>query len=160
MTASPPPADALLTMPGHILRRLHQISVAVFQDRVKGAGHDFTPVQYAALRTLRENPGIDQAGLAGLIAYDRATIGGVVDRLEGKGLVERTRSTRDRRAREVRLTPAGAALLAEVMPLVDTFQPDILAGLSPGEQAQFLDLARRVIAGWADRPRGPASTDD
>ncbi|WP_238365108.1 MarR family winged helix-turn-helix transcriptional regulator [Mesobacterium pallidum] len=138
--------DPLLTMPGHVLRRLHQLSTAVFQERIKAAGHEMTSVQYAALRTLAEHPGIDQAGLAARIAYDRATIGGVVDRLEQKGLVERCVSPRDRRAREVRLSEQGQALFDEVRPLVDGLQDDILAGLTDKERAQFLTLGAKVIA--------------
>ena len=142
--------DPLLSMPGHVLRRLHQLSTAVFQDRIKAAGYDMTSVQYAALRTLAEHPGIDQASLAARIAYDRATIGGVVDRLEQKGLVERCVSPRDRRAREVRLSPQGQALFDEVQPLVDGLQNDILTGLTAEERAQFLALGSKVIAA-ADR---------
>ena len=72
-------------MPGHLIRRLHQISVSVFTSQAAGAGFDVTPVQFAALSTIEAYPAIDQAGLARLIAYDRVTIGGVVDRLVQKG---------------------------------------------------------------------------
>ena len=60
----------IYTMAGHLIRRLNQISTAVFAERIGGLGVDLTPVQYAALETVRENPGIDQvlkeagAGLA------------------------------------------------------------------------------------------------
>src|SRR5215213_2944818 len=68
-------------MPGHLARRFQQIAVAVFLAEVEDAGFDLTPVQYAALAAIKLNPGIDQVTLAGLIAYDRTTITGVVDRL-------------------------------------------------------------------------------
>ena len=55
------------------------------------AGFDLTPVQFAALAVIAEHPRIDQATLAGLIAYDRVTIGGVVDRLSQKGYILRDR---------------------------------------------------------------------
>ena len=57
-------------------------------------------MQYAALAAINANPGIDQVTLAGLIAYDRTTVTGVVDRLVQKGLVVRHATIRDRRARE------------------------------------------------------------
>ena len=76
-------------MPGHLARRFQQIAVAVFLAEVSEAGFDLTPVQYAALATIRSNPGIDQITLAGLIAYDRTTITGVIDRLVQKGLLVR-----------------------------------------------------------------------
>ena len=73
--------------PGHVIRRLQQVAVSLFRDAVQAEGLDITPVQYAALRAIDAHPGLDQATLAGAIAYDRATIGGVIERLEIKGLV-------------------------------------------------------------------------
>ncbi len=70
--------------------------MAVFHAEVSAAGSDLTPVQFAALVQVRANPELDQATFAGMIAYDRATIGGVIDRLAEKGLVERKPSNRDR----------------------------------------------------------------
>src|SRR6266566_505356 len=90
--------------PGHLARRFQQIAVAVFHAEVEEAGYDLTPVQYAALATIRAHPGIDQATLAGLIAYDRTTITGVVDRLMQKGLLVRKASRTDRRAHALQIT--------------------------------------------------------
>lgn len=132
------------TMAGHLIRRLHQISVSLFQERMREMGLDLTPVQFAALSTLEENPGVDQATLAGLIAYDRATIGGVIDRLEAKGLLTRKVSDRDRRAREIALSAAGAELLAKVRPVIRDLQEEILVGLDPEERGAFLQLAGKV----------------
>lgn len=136
----------LNTMPGHLIRRLHQISTSVFAERMKAAGIDMTSVQFAALTILDENPGIDQATLAQEIAYDRATIGGVVDRLERKGWVRREVNQDDRRARQVTLTGEGAAMLAVVVPVVAALQTDILAQLTSAERAAFVALASKAVA--------------
>jgi len=130
--------------PGHLIRRLHQISTQVFSARMREAGLEVTPIQFALLDALAHNPGIDQAGLADLVGKDRATLGQVADRLEQKGLVERRVSLRDKRARELTLSAAGARLLAELLPLVEALQADILPGLSPQEYRQFLDLAAKA----------------
>lgn len=135
----------LTEMPGHMIRRLNQHSAAIFQDRVRASGHDITSVQYAALAMLVDHPGIDQAGLAGLIAYDRATIGGVVQRLEQKGLLERRVDDQDRRARRLYLTPAGVTALQELTPVVGRVQADILANLSEDERLTLLTLIARAI---------------
>ena len=132
-------------MAGHLIRRLHQISTQVFMARLREAGFDLTPVQFAAMDAIRDHPGIDQASVAALIAYDRATIGGVIDRLVAKGLVARTISARDRRAREVRLTEAGAQMFVALLPLVRGLQDDILGALGADDRAAFLTLARRAI---------------
>ena len=133
-------------MAGHLIRRLHQISTQVFTRRMQEAGLDLTPVQYAALDAIITDPGIDQAGVAAQIAYDRATIGGVIDRLEQKGYVERTICRRDRRAREVRPTDRGIQAFDEISPIVAALQEDILAELDEAERAEFLALASKAIA--------------
>jgi DNA-binding MarR family transcriptional regulator len=132
-------------MAGHLIRRLNQQSTQVFQARMKAEGFDLTSVQFAALSALADNPGIDQARLSALIAYDRATIGGVVDRLEQKGLVRRDVSDRDRRARVLTLTQDGKDRLAAMTPVVEALQADILDRLSPADREAFVTLARRAL---------------
>ncbi len=133
-------------MPGHLIRRLNQASTQVFQARMKAAGFDLTSVQFAALAAIADRPGGDQAGIAAAIAYDRATIGGVLDRLEHKGWITRRIGRTDKRAREVALTEAGAAVLARTRPLVQALQADILANLTADERATFVRLARKATA--------------
>ncbi len=132
-------------MPGHLIRRLHQISTQVFTRRLQEAGHDLTPVQFAALDALAGHPGIDQAGLAEAVAKDKATIGAVADRLAQKGLVERVASRRDRRAKALTLTPDGERVLAAVLPLVMALQREILPGLDEAEYRQFVALAAKAM---------------
>ncbi len=134
-------------MPGHLIRRLHQVSTQVFTRRVHEAGFDLTPVQFAAMDAIVCNPGIDQAGVATRIAYDRATIGGVIDRLEQKGYVTRNVSRQDRRAREVWPTGPGLRVYRDSLPLVAALQDEILPGLTDEERARFLDLAVKAIGG-------------
>jgi DNA-binding MarR family transcriptional regulator len=102
-------------------------------------------VQFAALDAIAQQPGIDQASLAATIGFDRATIGGVIDRLEQKGLVRRVVSEQDRRARRLHLTAEGGQLLAASRPLVQALQADILAPLSGAERAAFLALAQKAL---------------
>lgn len=142
-------------MPGHVIRRLNQISTSVFNEGVRAAGFDLTAVQFAALAVIAETPGLDQARLAGAIAYDRATIGGVVDRLEAKGLIERRVSPTDRRARALSATEAGRALLERIRPVVRALQPRILSGLDDKEQELFLALARKAAEGGNALSRAP-----
>ncbi len=146
-------------MAGYLIRRLNQISMSVFQERMKELGLTMTSVQFAAMYAVKANPGIDQARLAGVIAYDRATIGGVIDRLESKGLVERRVCDHDRRARIVSLTSEGDALLEKLVPLVRDFQDDILSGLSDVERAEFLRLATKAADAGNDLSRAPLILD-
>jgi MarR family transcriptional regulator, temperature-dependent positive regulator of motility len=134
-----------LDMAGHLIRRLHQQSTQVFVQRTQAAGFDLTPIQFAALDAIHNQPGTDQATVAELIAYDRATIGGVIERLEQKGWVDRVVSERDRRARELSLTPEGKRIFKALVPVVRDLQHDILQSLSDADRARFLKLARQAV---------------
>tara|TARA_R110002110_G_scaffold64680_23_gene178861 strand:- start:917 stop:1426 length:510 start_codon:yes stop_codon:yes gene_type:complete len=131
-------------MPGHLLRRMQQIAVSAFHDAVGDAGHGITPVQYACLRAVAAFPGEDQVRLAGAIAYDKTTIGGVIDRLIQKGFLERTVSEKDRRARVIHLTQAGRHFLERISPLVTQAQNQMLAGLSEEERDRFMRLLAKA----------------
>jgi DNA-binding MarR family transcriptional regulator len=150
----------LYELPGHLIRRLHQISVSAFAAEVAEAGSDLTPVQYAALTVLRDHPGIDQITLAGLIAYDRVTISGVLSRLEKRGLLERAVSGTDRRARSLRMTQTGFVLLDQLEAAVQRAQVRMLDGLTPGEKAIFLELLHKATAAGNEISRAPLRPQD
>ena len=134
-----------LDMAGHLIRRLHQLSTQVFAQRTQAAGFDLTPVQFAALDAIHHHPGTDQARIAEMIAYDRATIGGVIERLEQKGWVDRVVSERDRRARVLSLTPEGERIIQALVPVVRDLQDEILQSLGDADRARFLKLARQAV---------------
>ena len=83
----------VLSMAGHLIRRLHQQSTQLFNQRTLAAGFEVTPVQFSSLEAVHAQPGIDQAEVAERIGYDLATIGGVIDRLEKRGWLLRTVSS-------------------------------------------------------------------
>ncbi len=147
-------------MAGHFIRRLNQISISIFSESMAENGYDLTPVQFAAMSTLKFNPGVDQATLAGMIAYDRVTIGGVVDRLEQKGFVRRVVSVHDRRSRELYLTDEGLEVLTRVLPIVEKLQGDILQGLDNDEKKQFLMLIKKAASAGNSLSRAPLKFKD
>ena len=99
--------DDVYSKPGHLIRRAQQIAVALFMEEC--ATFDITPVQYAALVAIREHAAIDATRVSALVAFDRSTIGSVLERLEAKGLIERTNSRQDKRVKTLRT--AGSAKL-------------------------------------------------
>ena len=147
---------AVLDMAGHLIRRLHQQSTQRFAQHTQAGGFDLTPVQFAALDAIQAHPGSDQSYVAEAIGYDRATIGGVMDRLEKKGWISRIVSTRDRRARELSLTPQGREILSTLSPIVQGLQAGILHPLSEAEQQFFIHLMRRVV--WQSDPQDTSPT--
>ena len=128
--------------PGHLLRRAQQISVSIFHDEIGGV---VTPVQYAILRMLSNHPGIDQVTLSGLVAIDTSTGATVCARLEEKGLLVREVIPHNRRQRALRITPAGEALLQEMIPGLQRLRKRILAPLDDAEKAQFMLLLDKLV---------------
>ena len=135
--------DDLYAKPGHLIRRAHQIVVGMFMEEC--ATFDITPVQYACLIAARENPGLDATRLSHLIAFDRATLGKVLDRLSGKGLIRRDTGAHDRRMKTVELTREGARLIAAVEPAVRQAQDRFLSRLPASERRAFMSTLTRLV---------------
>ncbi len=129
--------------PGHLIRRAQQIAVAIFIEEC--AAFDITPVQYAALVAIRENPGIDATRLSALVAFDRSTLGNVLERLEAKGVVKRRAGKEDRRVKALALTQVGQELLTAVEPAVERAQARILSPLAPADQATLMALLGQLV---------------
>lgn len=134
----------LYDMPGHLIRRAQQISTALFAEEC--AGFDLTSVQYAALVAIRANPDVDATRLSALIAFDRSTLGNVLERLENKGWVLRGSSPADRRVKLLRVTLEGERLLRRVEPAVHRVQQRLLEHLTPADRATFLRLLAQLAS--------------
>jgi DNA-binding MarR family transcriptional regulator len=160
-TSDPDVEEAVLAdlydMPGHLIRRAQQISVSMFYDVM---GTEVTPIQYAILRTLHAEPGIDQVALAGRVAVDTSTAASTAARLESKGLLTREVRPANRRQRILRLTAAGTALIEEMVPSVHQLRDRMLATLTPAERDQFFDLLRKFVHINNAQSRAPLRRDE
>ena len=133
-------------MPGHLIRRLSQQSNQVFQDEMKRIGSDVTSVQFAAMQAIDLHGEMEQSQIAQSIHYDKATIGGVIDRLEKRGWVERKANPKDKRAKLVSLTKEGCKALGEFTPVVKALQDQVVANLSAEERTLFIQLAQKIVS--------------
>ncbi|MBS0558953.1 MAG: winged helix-turn-helix transcriptional regulator [Proteobacteria bacterium] len=151
MTAPPgdPEAwDSLHARPGFLIRRLHQIHLALFAEECGAFG--VTPVQYSLLTAVAANPGLDQSAVALLVGIDRATTANVLARLEANGLLRRDRGPTDARVKLIALTAAGRRMLRRMDGAARRAHERTLEGIPPAERARFVrSLARLVDAGNA-----------
>lgn len=145
----------LAEFPGHQIRRLQQIAVAIFLQETEA--HGITPVQCAAMIAVADNSGMDQRTLARTIGFDTSTIASVIDRLEARGLVRRSMSTLDARVRLIMLTGKGRALLDRSMPAVVRAQHRMLSPLSSAERAEFMRMLCKLVAANNELSRAPAA---
>ena len=131
--------------PGHLIRRAQQIAVAEFVRET--AEHDVTPVQFALMNAMLDTPGVDQITLANRVAFDPATSGSVIGRLEAKGWVRREADAKDRRRKLLYITPEGARALQGMNAAVELAQQNILRPLSASDQKTFMRLLAQLVAG-------------
>jgi len=133
----------LYIQPGHLIRRAQQIATAIFMEEC--AAYDLTPVQYAALVAIGENPGTDATRLSAVIAFDRSTLGNVLERLEARGLIERYASPEDKRIKLLKLTSAGRDVAKRSEAAVHRVQKRILAPLASKDQDKLVELLGQLV---------------
>jgi MarR family transcriptional regulator, lower aerobic nicotinate degradation pathway regulator len=150
--------DAVYTAPGYLFRRMQQIAVALFMEECKA--YDLTPVQYAALVAIQTHPGIDATRLSAVIAFDRSTLGSVIERLEAKDYVVRKPSREDKRVKLLHLTRSGTAVLREIMPSVDRAQARMLQPLQPPDRETLLALLTQLVDLNNEASRVPLRAED
>jgi DNA-binding MarR family transcriptional regulator len=129
--------------PGFLLRRLHQVHVALFAS--KCARFDVTPVQYSLMSALALRGVADQTTLARDVALDRTTATGALKRLQKRGLIKRTAAREDRRSQECRLTPAGSRVLLRMERPARAAHHETVAALGRKEQAMLVALLGRLV---------------
>lgn len=131
--------------PAHLIRRAHQIAVALFTEEAADFG--VTPVQFAILNALMDKPGQDQVSLAARVAFDAATSGSVIGRLESKGWVRRQADPLDRRRKRLWITPQGRAVALQMKRAATATQKRLLAPLEAAERDQLARLLDKLMAG-------------
>ncbi|MBM3485200.1 MAG: winged helix-turn-helix transcriptional regulator [Alphaproteobacteria bacterium] len=152
---APPLGTELDERPGYLVRRLHQIHVALFLEE---CGTDVTPVQYGVLTVLYRHPGMDQASIGAEVGIDRTNAADVLARLEARGLVRRAVGATDRRVKHAFLTPKGIALTLAMEPAMQRAQDRLLAPLPPETRAVFLAHLDRLVTANNAFSRAPART--
>ena len=157
--ASPPiTIDAVYAAPGYLFRRMQQIAVSIFMEECKA--FDLTPVQYAALIAIHTHPGIDATRLSAVIAFDRSTLGSVIERLQAKDYVERKPAPEDKRIKLLHLTRSGAAILREIIPAVERAQARMLEPLKPADRKTLMGLMSQLVDLNNEASRVPLRAED
>jgi Transcriptional regulators len=150
--------DAVYAAPGYLFRRMQQIAVSIFMEECKA--FDLTPVQYAALVAIHTHPGIDATRLSAVVAFDRSTLGSVIERLQAKDYIERKPAPEDRRIKLLHLTKSGAAILRDIIPAVERAQARMLEPLKPADRKALMGLLVQLVDLNNEASRVPLRAED
>jgi DNA-binding MarR family transcriptional regulator len=146
-------ADFLNDRPGFLIRRLHQIHLALFAEECEPYG--VTPVQFSILTVAAAQPGIEQGELAQHIGVDRTTLANVLARLETRGLLTRAIATTDRRVKLVTLTPQGRKTLKNMQSAAERAHARTIEALPPEQRDAFLEALSALVAAGNGYGRAP-----
>ncbi len=113
-----------------------------------------TPAHVGILRVLASRPGISQQELASAIGAVPSRVVKLLDELGERGLVERRRSTSDRRHHELFLSPAAGDRLAEVRRAVSEHDAALVSPLTAEERETLVSLLGRLAAAQGIAPTG------
>ncbi len=150
-TSPLPTVSRKFERPGHLVRRLHQICNSIFLQN--SAELNLSPVQFAVLVGIGDNPGIEQIALGRTIALDRQTVSNVVNRLVARGFVDKL--DRDKRSKALFLTREAQALIAMMNNRTATIDESILAPLAEEERDTFMALLLKLVNGNNALSRAP-----
>lgn len=125
----------------HLLRQLFQQHTARWQQALP----ELTKPQYAVMRSIAENPGIEQVALTEVAVSTKATLAEMLSRMEARGLVRREQDPADKRRRFLFLTPEGEEALKVSIPVGNGVDDEFLGKLSDEERAQFTSMIRKIM---------------
>jgi DNA-binding MarR family transcriptional regulator len=145
-----PGRSHLHTAPGVLIRRVHQIYLAIYAKKCAEFGT--TPVQSSIMQILLMQPGIDQVALAGEIGIDRTTTSTVLSRLQARGIVSREIDPENRRTKRAFLTEQGRVMLFRMQQSIDEAHEQLIEPLDRAERKRF--LAQLVHLVQANNGRG------
>jgi DNA-binding MarR family transcriptional regulator len=143
MAAEPSNETAVAEFAGQLFFRLWRASHTRVAEALQSIG--LTPALFGLLNLLGAREGAIQQELGSAMGIDPSTMVSLVDQLETAGLAERRPCERDRRAREVAITPKGRRALERGRQMAAEVEDEVLQGLSAAERRELLKLMRRAL---------------
>jgi len=121
------------------------------------AEHGMNFAQYSVLVNIREKLAVTPSEICQNICHDTGALTRLIDQMEERGLLLRTRSETDRRRIEISLTPKGEEMLDEMIPLVVNFWNGILSDFSTEEADLMTDMLQRFTSALSALPKAKAA---
>ena len=145
--------EELADRPGHLIRRLHQIHVAMFLEEC--SAYNLTPIQFGVLTVLADESVRDQATIATMVGIDRNNAADVIRRLAKRGLLERPDNPTDKRTKLAKITKTGQEIVRDVKPGMIRAQVRLIDPLTEDEYRQYMDLTLKLVEANDHSSRAP-----
>jgi DNA-binding MarR family transcriptional regulator len=139
---------------GYFLARARFIAFKTYEEHV-GQGHDLRPVEFSLMILLASNKQATLTQLSQALGVAQPNMTGILRRLEGRGLLERTRGEKDKRMQFITLSTEGAKLLRQARAASKDMDKGWLGRLTPAEQARLVELLEKVTFARPSVPVDP-----
>jgi DNA-binding MarR family transcriptional regulator len=136
--------EALYRRPAFLIRRVHQVAIALFDEECAPFG--VTNTQHGLLQAIQASPGMDVIGAARAVGVDRTTANVAVTNLERRGWIERTINPDDRRSHKIKISTDGTRLLRDTKSALERAQRRLLGELSVAEVRAFVTIMEKIAA--------------
>jgi DNA-binding MarR family transcriptional regulator len=143
---------------GQLFFRLWRASHTRVAEALDSIG--LTPSLFLLLNVLAAREGANQQEIGSETGIDPSTMVSLIDQLESAGLAKRRPHPKDRRAREVRITPKGRRHLERARRMAMEVEDEVLRGLNASERRQLLSLLRRALGSAPPQPLWRAEEGD
>jgi MarR family transcriptional regulator for hemolysin len=150
MATKPSPDTPVTEFAGQLFFRIWRASHVRAADVLGTVG--LTPALFSLLNVIGAREGAIQQELGAAMGIDRTTMVLLIDQLEDAGLAKRQPSARDRRAREISITPKGRRLLQRARRKIAEAEDEVLAGLNAKERGELMTLLRRALESAPTQP--------
>lgn len=127
---------------GYAVRRAQMRVFQDFAEAMDAVG--LTPGQLGALLLIEANEGLSQSQLGTALGIDRSSVVPLLDRLQAMDLIRRTAHASDRRTHALELSEAGDALIARLLPSLESHERRIASGLTASERRTLMQLLDRI----------------
>ena len=137
---------------GYLIRDVH---LAFARELVRALEpYEVSGAQWAALRVLWEDQGLTQVQLADRMRTEKAALTAVLNSLEQKGYIARSRDQVDKRKSNIYLTRAGQELKNDLLPISMVVHSQVTNGLSPAEMASLRKSLEYILANLSSLRKG------
>ena len=138
-----------------LLAEVVRLQMRVYNRRFRKTG--LNQSQVSALIHLDRVDELSQIDLASRLGMRKAATGTLLDNLEGKGLVERTRGREDRRLQLVSITDEGRSVVETVDRMAEPLGQELRQGVSRDERVQLVSILQRIRKNLRSTEKGHAA---
>lgn len=150
--------DMNILRPGFLIHDVSRLRRTVFDQRLKPLGITRSQIWIMTNLSRHDGEGFSQVELARLLDMGKVTLGGLIDRLEERGYVERIPDKVDRRTKRVKMSAAGKALFNKMFAVAMVVNAEVMKDIPRSKQKVFIEVLQQMKRNLIAMDAVPSST--